>query len=73
MLFNSFLYLFIVDCLDDVLRSDINVQSIRLSNYINSITNQEFANDTNLYLAKTHDNLEQTKTMLLIFSLVAEV
>uniref|UniRef100_A0A7I4BLA2 Reverse transcriptase domain-containing protein n=1 Tax=Physcomitrium patens TaxID=3218 RepID=A0A7I4BLA2_PHYPA len=53
----SFLYLFIADCIGYLIESDKR--------------DQEFADDTNFYLAGTRENLDKTKEVVSIFSLAA--
>ena len=66
-----FLYLFIADCLGYLLESDEGVVGILLPGHRSSVTDQEFADDTNLYLQGTLENLDRAKRALGIFALAA--
>jgi hypothetical protein len=66
-----FLYLFVADCLGYLLEKTDNVQGITLPGNETSITDCEFADDTNLYLEGSQENLSNVKTVLDIFALTA--
>jgi hypothetical protein len=62
-----FLYLSIADYLGYVLGGE-GVEGIALPDLDHTVINQEFADDTNLYLVGTADNLNRTKDTLTVFA-----
>jgi len=65
-----FLYLFIADSLGYLLENH-GVEGLKLPDSDASITDQEFADDANLYLAGYKDNLDRAKSALDLFALAS--
>jgi hypothetical protein len=65
------LYLLIKDCLGYVLEGE-GVEGIALPRPGYQVIDQEFADDTNLYLAGWAGNLNRTKDVLILFASVAD-
>lgn len=66
-----FLYLFIPECLGYLMEGDNGLQGLLLPHSYSYVTDHEFADDTNLYLASAVSNLNITKDVLDLFSLAA--
>lgn len=66
-----FFYFFIADCLGYLVKNVEGAKGITLHGLTSKITNQEFADDTKLYLIRTHKNLLCTTQALDTFKLVA--
>jgi hypothetical protein len=66
-----FLYLFVVDCLGNLLESNDTIIGLRLPGNDGAAVDQEYADDTNLYLEGSLLNLNNTKRALELFSLAA--
>jgi hypothetical protein len=66
-----FLYLFVANCLGYVLEKDKGVEGILLPGKGNFVIDQEFADDTNLYLADNLTNLNNLKAALNLFTLAS--
>lgn len=62
-----FLYLFVADCLGYVLEKDENIKGLVLPGN-HKITDQEYADDTNLYLHGSAENLDNVKLSLELFA-----
>jgi hypothetical protein len=63
-----FLYLFVADCLGYLLENTKNVQGIILPWNKDTVTDCEFADDTNMYLVGTRENLTNVKIVLNTFA-----
>jgi len=63
-----FLYLFIADSLGHLLENQ-SVEGLKFSESKDSVTNQEFVDDTNLYLVGTLANLNRAKEALELFAI----
>jgi len=65
-----FLYLFIVDSLGYLLEKQ-GIKGLNLPESESSVTDHEFADDTNLYLEGIVENLNRTKAALELFALAS--
>jgi hypothetical protein len=63
-----FLYLFVADCLGYILEQDVAVTGLKLPENGGAIIDQEYADDTNLYLEGFIQNLDCAKQALGIFA-----
>jgi hypothetical protein len=63
-----FLYLFVADCLGYILEQDAVVAGLKLPENGGDIIDQEFADDTNLYLEGSFQNLDSAKRLEFYFN-----
>jgi hypothetical protein len=63
-----FLYLFVADCLEYLLEKNEAVKGLNLPSDGGEVIDQEYADDTNLYLEGSAINLNNTKQVLEVFS-----
>jgi hypothetical protein len=64
-----FLYFFVADCLGYMLEKDDTIKGLKLLGTDRKLIDQEYANDTNLYLEGSLINLNNAKRALETFSL----
>jgi hypothetical protein len=64
-----FLYLFVADCLRYLLDKDAKIKGLKLPGNVGEIIDQEYADDTNMYLEGSLENLNNTKGALEIYTL----
>jgi hypothetical protein len=63
-----FLYLFVANCLGYILEQDVVVSGLKLPENDGDVIDQEYADDTNLYLEGSIQNLDYAKRALEVFA-----
>jgi hypothetical protein len=66
-----FLYLFVADCLGYLLDKEVGGKGLKLPRNLGEVIDQEYADDTNLYLEGSLENLNHTKVALETYALAS--
>jgi hypothetical protein len=66
-----FLYFFVSDCLGYMLDKEAGVKGLKLPGNLDEVIDQEYADDTNLYLEGSLENLNHTKVALETYALAS--